>query len=102
IFIVDKTPYKYITTDLTATQAYSIPVEALWENESGGATQVLIVVSGNASAQVKWRSDPVLGESALNGTPIFQYGSLELKNLDSIRNLRFYCVSAATLHITLM
>lgn len=104
MFVVDKTPYKYITKTLAADEAYSIPSISVGVGDkvNGLCTQILVAVSGDANAQVKWRSDPAIGESASDGTPLLQYGTLELKNGQAIVNLRFYCVSAATLHITLM
>src|SRR5574343_519122 len=102
MFLVDKTPYKFITTTLSAGDSYTIPAKDLFSKEEGGCTQVQVVIGGDADANVNYRIDPATQQSAVNGVPLFQYGSIELKNYDAIRNLRLYCVVAATVYITLM
>lgn len=102
MFLVDKTPYKYIKQTLSAGDTYVVPTEDLFSKEEGGCTQIQVVVSGDSSANVNYRIDPATGFNALDGVPLFQYGSIELKNYEAIRNLRLYCVSAATIHVTLM
>lgn len=102
MFIVDKTPYKYLVQALTAGQEFKIDPKWVYNKVEGGATQILLVVDGDTTAQVNYRVDPVVNENASNGFPIFQYGTLELKNGQAIRDLRFYCVATATLRIILM
>jgi hypothetical protein len=102
MFIVDKTPYKFIRTTLAAGDTYSVPAKDLFNKHEGGCTQIQVVVGGDADANVNYRIDPDLTKNALDGIPLFQYGSIELKNFDAIRNLRLYCVVAATVYITLM
>lgn len=102
MFIVDKTPYKYLAVSLSSAEAYAIQENLMFNKIEGWCTQLLAAVSGDANAQVKWRSDPETGSSAQDGMPLLQYGTLELKNMVAIKNLRFYCVSTATLHLILM
>ena len=102
MFIVDKAPYKYITVDLTTGQPYVIDSALIFDKYNGACAQLIAAVSGDASAQINYRVDPDTDQPANNGLPLMQYGSVEFKSTEAIKNLRFYCASTATLYLILM